>query len=114
MTLAEKDFIKQEIKNKISEVEENLVTLYEQSVPVPPSVAIGRLTRMDAIQQKNMAEANARSAEELIINLKSALNRIDDPDFGICMVCNQPIPIRRIIIIPETKVCVNCCSKNKF
>ena len=110
MTPEEKIKIKNEIESRIKESEKSIEKLKEQTAPVPPSVAIGRLTRMDAIQQKNMAEANLKSTEKLLSNLKKALGNLENTDFGICNVCKNNIPLGRILIVPETKVCVQCAS----
>jgi DnaK suppressor protein len=113
MTPEEKKTVKTEIEKRICEAEENITTLRSQTAPVPPSVAIGRLTRMDAIQQKSMAESNLKSAEKLIFNLKLALSKLDEPGFGECAICNGSIPVERILAIPETRVCVKCASSRK-
>jgi len=113
MTPEDKTNIRIDIENRIEEAEGSLETLREQTKPVPPSVAIGRLTRMDAIQQKHMAEANLKSAEVLIKNLKQTLKKLDDPEFGICSVCGKDIPMGRILAVPEAKVCVQCASGSK-
>ena len=113
MTPEEKATIKAEIERRIKETEKASITLKKQTEPVPPSVAIGRLTRMDAIQQKNMAESNLKTNKALIANLKEALEKLDDDDFGICAMCNKPIPLGRILSVPDAKVCVPCISKKK-
>ncbi|MCP4133744.1 MAG: TraR/DksA family transcriptional regulator, partial [bacterium] len=84
--------------------------LREQTAPIPPSVALGRLTRMDQIQQKSMAEANVKTNENLVKNLNKALANLDNDDFGVCAICKKEIPLGRILIVPETKVCVQCAS----
>ncbi len=110
MTPEEKKDIRVEIERRIHEAEQSIDTLREQTKPVPPSSALGRLTRMDAIQQKNMAEANLKSSEVMIKNLKTTLENLDNDDFGICPVCGNDIPLGRILIVPESKVCVRCAS----
>ncbi len=114
MISEDKEAIKLEIKNRIDEAESSLATLREQTAPVPPSVAIGRLTRMDAIQQKNMAEANLKSTEALIKKLNQALALVNEADFGICGICKGKILLGRILAVPESKVCVQCASKKRF
>lgn len=110
MNPEEKNNIRVEIEKRIEEAEQSIETLREQTKPVPPSVAIGRLTRMDAIQQKNMAEANLKSTEATINKLKKALENLDSPDFGICASCGKNIPLGRILAVPEAKICVQCAS----
>ncbi len=111
MTSEEKKAIRTEIEKRIKGAEESIESLQEQTAPVPPSVAIGRLTRMDAIQQKSMAEANLKSAKKLISNLKIALDKLDDQDFGVCVTCKKQIPLERILAIPEAKLCVQCVPR---
>lgn len=110
MTPEEKAGVRQEIEARIADAESHLDTLREQTKPVAPSVALGRLTRMDAIQQKSMAEANLKSTEADITKLKKALVRLDDDDFGICASCGGTIPLGRVLAVPESRVCVQCAS----
>ncbi len=110
MTPEEKQDIRVEIEKRIEEAEQSLDTLREQTKPVPPSVAIGRLTRMDAIQQQKMAVANLKASEVLISKLKKALEKLEEDDFGVCASCGKTIPLGRILAVPEAKVCVSCAS----
>jgi len=113
MTDEEKLDVKKEIKQRIEEAEKSIETIREQTKPVPPSVAIGRLTRMDAIQQKSMAEANLKSTEQQLSSLKKAFARVDEENFGVCVVCGNTIPLGRILAVPEAKVCVSCASSKR-
>ncbi|HUS05776.1 MAG TPA: TraR/DksA C4-type zinc finger protein [Bryobacteraceae bacterium] len=40
--------------------------------------------------------------------INEALQRIQDGDYGICLHCEQPIPARRLEVIPWAKFCVPC------
>lgn len=111
MTDEEKESIRNEIEKRIEDAEKRLKNSLEQTGPVEPSVAIGRLTRMDAIGQKSMAEASVISSQNLITNLKYALSKLDEAGFGVCAGCKKNIPVERILAIPETRYCVNCASK---
>jgi len=63
---------------------------------------------MDAINNKSINEASLRQAEIKLNNLKRVLSKIDDSDFGICLKCQQTIPVGRILIRPESLLCVHC------
>ena len=78
--------------------------------PISPENAIGRISRMDAINNKSINDVALRKAELKLSNLKVALSRIDDPDFGICRKCNQVIPIGRLLLMPQVATCVNCSN----
>ncbi|MBW1833433.1 MAG: TraR/DksA C4-type zinc finger protein [Deltaproteobacteria bacterium] len=39
---------------------------------------------------------------------------IDDPDFGLCCECEEPIPFARLMIMPESDLCVKCAEAIHF
>ena len=75
-----------------------------------PDDAIGRITRMDAINNKSVTEASLRQAEEKLRNLKRVLSKVGTKEFGICIKCAKPIPEARILYRPESLTCVNCAK----
>ena len=103
--------LREEINKRVQETEKLIFSLKEQTKPVAPDRAIGRLTRMDAIQQKNMSEAHLETAEEKLLLLIETLAKLDEADFGICNRCKKAIPLERVMAIPETRLCVACASK---
>jgi DnaK suppressor protein len=77
---------------------------------VSPDNVIGRVSRMDAINNKSVVDAALLKAEERLKKLHLILDRLDDPDFGKCRKCRQPIPEGRLLIMPESTLCVRCAS----
>jgi len=102
--------IEHTILNEISKTERTIREFQEMTKPVAPDVAIGRVTRMDAINNKSVAEAGLRSAEIKLRNLHRVLNQLGSKDFGLCLKCNQPIPLGRILIRPQSLLCVKCAE----
>jgi DnaK suppressor protein len=102
----------EEIKAKILEeigMTEKLVAEYkEMTKPVAPDVAIGRISRMDAINNKSITESALRQAEDKLNKLNYVLTKVGSDDFGLCVKCRKPIPLGRILIKPESLHCVNC------
>jgi len=43
----------------------------------------------------------------------AALKRIRDKTFGLCELCGCLIPDERLNIIPYTKICINCQTKEE-
>jgi DnaK suppressor protein len=103
-----------ELRNKIeAEIEKtrNLITEYkEMSKPVSPDNAIGRVSRMDAINNKSVTEAALRAAEEKLRSLEQVLSKVGTEDFGRCVKCRREIPPGRIMFRPESLFCVNCAK----
>lgn len=88
---------------------ENLVADYKElTKPIAPENAIGRISRMDAINNKSVTEAALRKSKEKLEKLKYALTKVDDDDFGVCVKCKQVIPLGRILIMPQSRTCVKC------
>lgn len=100
--------IKENIIKKISKTQNEITELKELTSPISPENAIGRISRMDAINNKTINDRTLRKAEEKLKKLKLSLSRIDDPSFGTCMKCSSPIQEGRILLLPEEEKCINC------
>ena len=96
------------LNSEIKKTEEAILEYKEMSKPVAPDEAIGRISRMDAINNKSVVEASLRKAETKLSGLLKVKEKLDDKDFGICIKCKRPIPHQRIIIRPQSLHCVNC------
>lgn len=108
MTSAEKTELKSAIQRKILLTESAIADYKEMTQPVAPDVSIGRLSRLDAINNKSVMEAALREAEAKLQRLKGALGRLDDTDFGNCARCGQPIPFNRLKAMPDAQACMSC------
>ncbi|PKQ62029.1 hypothetical protein BZG02_13905 [Labilibaculum filiforme] len=107
----EKINIETHIKEKIEQLGKDIVMLKDLTTPEAPDCAIGRVSRMDAINNRSVNEAALRKKEVQLSALKETLKNIDSDDFGKCIKCGNQIPIGRIMIMPESNKCVNCASK---
>ena len=70
--------------------------------------AVGRLSRMDAMQQQAMAEAQERIRRHDLQRIEQAFRRLRDGDYGYCTECDEKIPDGRLAIDPMAERCVNC------
>ncbi|MBO6605493.1 TraR/DksA family transcriptional regulator [Psychroserpens sp.] len=100
--------IRKTVEDEIEKTEHAIQHYKDLTQPISPSDAIGRVSRMDAINNKSINEASLRQAETKLKKLHIVLSKIEDADFGICLKCKQPIPVGRILIRPESLLCVNC------
>lgn len=76
------------------------VTLDQQSV--------GRLSRMDALQRQAMAHATARRRQGRELRIASALERIENGEFGYCQECGEDVGLKRLTLDPTLPTCVSC------
>ena len=81
--------------------------------PISPENSIGRVSRMDAIQNKSVAEAALRQARKKLDGLLTVQKRLADPDLGVCQACKQPIPVKRLLLMPQSPYCVNCAAQGR-
>ena len=112
MNLEERQELKRNIEEAIEAQAILIASLAETSKPVAPDNAIGRLSRMEALNDRAVSEASLNAARHKLSRLETALGKVDQPDFGICMSCDNPIPPGRILLMPEATRCVPCAEKN--
>ena len=103
--------LKQKIIEEIRAQKHLIESFIETSKPVAPDNAIGRLTRMEAISSQGISEASLNSSRAKLVKLEKALEKINLPEFGICARCSRSIAQGRIILMPESMLCVSCAEK---
>lgn len=72
--------------------------------------SVGRLSRMDAMQQQAMAQATERRRVAERVRIAAALERLDDGEWGYCLKCGEEIAEKRLRHDPSVANCVNCAS----
>jgi len=102
--------LRENIKGKMKATKDDIAAYKLLTKPISPDNAIGRLTRMEAINSKSINEAALKKAKDTLSKLERALTKIDNPDFGLCRECDEPIPSARLMILPETDLCVQCAE----
>ena len=104
----EKSEIKTLIEKEINKTVQKISDYDDMSSPVSPDDAIGRVSRMDAINNKSVTEAALRQAKDKLSKLRHALHRVDEENFGRCKRCGNDIPIMRVVLMPQSPYCVKC------
>ena len=100
--------IKKRILEELEKTKESIREYKEITKPISPENAIGRVSRMDAINNKSVVEAALRKAEEKYSKLKLVIEKVDEEDFGYCIRCSREIPLGRILLMPQSRMCVGC------
>ena len=72
--------------------------------------AVGRLSRMDAMQGQAMAEATERRRRLDLQRIEMAERRLAAGDYGHCTQCDEEIPDGRLAIDPMAERCVGCAG----
>jgi len=82
---------------------QRIVTLDQQSV--------GRLSRMDAMQQQQMAKATQARRDQTNLRITAALARLDEGEYGYCLNCGDDIALKRLEFDPTVPTCISCAAK---
>ena len=72
--------------------------------------SVGRLSRMDAIQQQAMAAAQETRRLGRVRALEAAIRRIEAGEFGWCDDCGGFIGMRRLELEPAVMRCRDCAG----
>src|ERR1700739_3204039 len=66
---------------------------------------------LDEVQlagERELAIRNLDRESNLLRNVKSALGRIQDDSYGVCMHCEEDIKPKRLEALPWAKYCIRC------
>jgi len=97
------------MRSRISELRDTAVATSESRETVElDQQSIGRLSRMDALQQQAMANANQAMRAQEIVALQAALKRLQNDDYGYCMDCGEDIDPARLALAPTARKCLDC------
>lgn len=72
--------------------------------------SVGRLSRMDAMQAQQVALEAERRRKNSQLQITAALIRIENDDYGYCVVCDEEIILGRLSIDPTVTKCEECCD----
>jgi DnaK suppressor protein len=108
MDAKQKADIKILIIKKIKRLIRKIESYKELTKPISPENSIGRISRMDAINNKSVAEAGLREAQKELTGLKYMYANIEKDNFDKCQKCGTKIPIQRMLLVPQSPYCVNC------
>jgi DnaK suppressor protein len=92
------------------ELAELHAALADTAAPVSPSESLGRLTRLDAMQDQALAVSRRADVDARRLRVERALRAIDEPDgdYGICIGCDEPIASARLDAMPDALLCIGC------
>ena len=109
----EKTVLRQALLSLQAELSAMLSSLEEAAAPVDLEAPIGRLSRMDALQEQNMAMANRHAAQLRLKQSQAAVARFARDEYGDCLECGEAIGLRRLMAKPESPFCLQCQTRRE-
>ncbi|MCK8603654.1 TraR/DksA family transcriptional regulator [Desulfoferrobacter suflitae] len=98
------------IASGIETLRERIAEMEDAARPVSPDNAIGRLSRVDAMSSRQISKSTLFALKSKLSRLEYLSEKINEPDFGMCARCGRQIPVKRLMAIPETTMCVQCAA----
>lgn len=103
------------LKTRLEEHREEILadeasTVADRAAVDAGDTAMGRLSRMDALQHQAMAQETERRRQIELKRIDAALHRMDDGDYGLCVQCEGAIAPKRLDFDPATPLCIKCAS----
>jgi len=103
------DAIRRALEQELTDLTEHSAAAADERRPVElDQQSVGRLSRMDAMQVQAMANAVETRRQSRAAQLKAALRRLDEGDFGYCAGCGEEIPPKRLETDLTITRCVTC------
>jgi DnaK suppressor protein len=105
---------KERLEERLAVIQAGREAQRKEGAPVElDQTKVGRLSRMDAMQQQAMAQATARRTELELQRIRTALGRLQSGDYGYCMKCEEEISEGRLRVDPSTLICIDCAKASE-
>jgi len=94
---------KAELENRLNKVESSMRKTYAKD------------SQEQSIERENdqVVEALDENIRTELNQINTALARVEKNEYGICAVCDDPIPVARLEALPYTDRCVSCASESE-
>ena len=99
---------KELLEKREKELLNALDDIKHSAAPVDLNEPIGRLSRMDAMANQQISLARKKEMELSLEQIKAAKVRLENGEYGICVICEEEISENRLKAKPETPFCINC------
>ena len=113
LTLDQIDELRADLEALRTELERALASSEQGARPVEVDAPIGRVSRMDAIQQQSMTKANREAAKLRLKQVEAALERCERGAYGACLECEESVGFQRLKARPEAVLCIACQSQRE-
>ncbi len=105
---------RQRLADELAKVDEDLVEAKQAAgTVVLDQSSVGRLSRMDALQQQAMAHGILSRLDLRRRKLQAALARLEAGDFGLCCQCGVELEPERLHHDPSVVFCADCMAERE-
>jgi DnaK suppressor protein len=103
--------LRSELERQLARLERSMAVTDEAVRPVQlDQQAVGRLSRMDSLQNQHMSRNLQEREQVRYAAIRAALARMDEGSYGICTTCGKEIEEGRLFVMPEAEHCPGCAG----
>jgi len=107
-------YFKERLEKRLKEIIDGRAVQKKGTSPVELDQArIGRLSRMDAMQQQEISKAAARLTDMERQRINTALIRMQADEYGYCIICENDIAEGRLRFDPSVLICISCAEEKE-
>lgn len=111
MTRAQLDEIRALLEKAKRELaERDAVSRQSAKVEKLDKCAVGRESRMELMQSREMAMESERRRQQKLKQTDAALQRITSGSYGNCAACGEEIDFHRLRLDPAVSHCIKCAQ----
>ena len=101
--------LRAELQRQLVRLEQSMrVTEKAVKIVELDQTAVGRLSRMDSLQNQSLSKGLGEREVARLSQLREAISRIEKETFGLCIACGGEIPYERLFVFPEAPACGEC------
>ena len=98
-----------ELERQLAKLEKSMTVTDEALKTVElDQGAVGRLSRMDSLQNQSLAKGLRERESVRLALIQEALRRLDAGTYGVCTACGGPVAAERLFVFPESGTCAHC------
>jgi DnaK suppressor protein len=108
MIPADQNKYKKYLEEALHEVRKYLESSEDAAAAVAPDKGLGRLSRMEAMQDQQLVMEMRRRKKRQLVEIKLAISRLEMGNYGTCVFCGKEISPERLEVAPEVQTCMSC------
>ncbi len=111
MTTEEKQMFKTIIEEEIEKLSDEVQSIQKALYPEKGKGPSDKVAHLNFKLDQSIHIQRYEEATKRLNRLKHAYLKIDSPQYGICQECEEPIPMERLRLMPESMYCVACMEE---
>lgn len=111
MTRSEHQRLRHKIDEDLDLLCKELAALESQLKPIAPDCSLGDILRSEMMHNQEVLNRSYVAAKKRYNKLIYARAHLDDERYGYCDDCDEPIAFERLLLMPESKYCIQCAKE---